>query len=316
MRCLVTGAAGFVGSPLVERLHAEKICDLVVTTRSAISAFPDDVRHFPIDITDRTDWAAALAGVDVIIHLAARVHIMNDRAADPLAEFRRTNTAATLNLAEQAARAGVKRFVFVSTIKVNGEENDRPFRHDDTPQPIDPYGISKLESEIGLREIAARTGMEIVIIRPPLVYGPGARGNFALLVGLVRKRIPLPFASLKNRRTLVAVQNLVDLIITCAAHPAAGGEIFLAGDGEDLSTPELIRGNCRGARRQADAGSLPLRIAAHGGEGCRERRPSINAFAGSLQVDISQARKVLGWTPVVTPRPRPETGSEVAVIRW
>ncbi|WP_183838823.1 UDP-glucose 4-epimerase family protein [Rhizobium etli] len=301
MRCLVTGAAGFVGSPLVKRLHAEKICDLVVTTRSARSAFPDDVRHFPIDITDRTDWAAALAGIDVIIHLAARVHIMNDRATDPLAEFRRTNTAATLNLAEQAARAGVKRFVFVSTIKVNGEENDRPFRHDDTPQPIDPYGISKLESEIGLREIAARTGMEIVIIRPPLVYGPGARGNFALLVGLVRKRIPLPFASLKNRRTLVAVQNLVNLIITCAAHPAAGGEIFLAGDGEDLSTPELIRGIAAGLGVTPMLVPFPsplLHMAAKavGKEAVYQR------LCGSLQVDISQARNVLGWTPVVTPR--------------
>ncbi|ACE91944.1 NAD-dependent epimerase/dehydratase family protein [Rhizobium phaseoli] len=301
MRCLVTGAAGFVGSPLVERLHAEKICDLVVTTRSQTSVFPDDVRHFPIEMTDSTDWTAALAGVDVILHLAARVHIMNDRAADPLAEFRRTNTAATLNLAEQAARAGVKRFVFVSTIKVNGEENNRPFRHDDAPMPIDPYGISKLESEIGLREIAARTGMEVVIIRPPLVYGPGARGNFALLVGLVRKRIPLPFASLKNRRTLVAVQNLVDLIITCAAHPAAGGEIFLAGDGEDLSTPELIRGIAAGLGVKPmlipfPSALLHMAAKAVGKEAVYQR------LCGSLQVDMSQARKVLGWTPVVTPR--------------
>ncbi|MFB2605879.1 NAD-dependent epimerase/dehydratase family protein, partial [Rhizobium phaseoli] len=229
------------------------------------------------------------------------VHIMNDRAADPLAEFRRTNTAATLNLAEQAARAGVKRFVFVSTIKVNGEENNRPFRHDDAPMPIDPYGISKLESEIGLREIAARTGMEVVIIRPPLVYGPGARGNFALLVGLVRKRIPLPFASLKNRRTLVAVQNLVDLIITCAAHPAAGGEIFLAGDGEDLSTPELIRGIAAGLGVKPmlipfPSALLHMAAKAVGKEAVYQR------LCGSLQVDMSQARKVLGWTPVVTPR--------------
>ncbi|MBX5022175.1 UDP-glucose 4-epimerase family protein [Rhizobium lentis] len=308
MRCLVTGAAGFAGSPLVKRLQAEKICDLVVTTRSQTSAFPPDIRHFPIEITESSDWAAALEGVDVIIHLAARVHIMNDHAADPLAEFRRVNTAATLNLAEQAARAGVKRFVFVSTIKVNGEENDRPFRHDDAPKPIDPYGISKLESEIGLREIAARTGLEVVIIRPPLVYGPGARGNFALLVNLVRKKLPLPFASLKNRRTLVAVQNLVDLIITCTAHPAAEGEIFLAGDGEDLSTPELIRGIAAGLGVKPMLVPLPpalLHMAAKavGKEAVYQR------LCCSLQVDISQARNVLGWSPIVTSR----EGLELAV---
>ncbi|EJZ19493.1 SDR family oxidoreductase [Rhizobium sp. Pop5] len=301
MRCLVTGAAGFVGSPLVKRLQVEKICDLVVTTRSQTSAFAPDVGHFPIEITEGTDWMAALDGVDVIVHLAARVHIMNDRAADPLAEFRRTNTAATLNLAEQAARAGVKRFVFVSTIKVNGEENNRPFRYDDTPKPIDPYGISKLECEIGLREIAARTGMEVVIIRPPLVYGPGARGNFALLVNLVRKKLPLPFASLRNRRTLVAVQNLVDLIITCMGHPAAGGETFLAGDGEDLSTPELVRGIAVGLGVKPALLSFPpalLHLAAKavGKEAVYQR------LCSSLQVDISHTRDVLGWSPVVTPR--------------
>ncbi|MBW9055411.1 UDP-glucose 4-epimerase family protein [Rhizobium mesosinicum] len=301
MRCLVTGAAGFVGAPLVERLRKERICDVTVTTRSATPAFPPDIRHFPIDITEKTDWAAALDGVDVIVHLAARVHIMNDRSANPLADFRRVNTASTLNLAEQAAGAGVKRFVFISTIKVNGEENDRPFRHDDQPKPLDPYGISKLESEIGLREISARTGMDVVIIRPPLVYGPGARGNFALLVGLVRKKLPLPFASLKNRRTLVAVQNLIDLIITSMQHPAAAGETFLAGDGEDLSTPGLIEGIAAGLGIKPKLLPFPpslMQVAARiiGKEAVYQR------LCGSLQVDISHARDVLGWEPIVTSR--------------
>ena len=301
MRCLVTGAAGFVGAPLIERLRKERICDVTVTTRSATPASPPDIRHFLIDITEKTDWTAAIAGVDVIVHLAARDHTMHDRSADPLADFRRANTASTLNLAEQAARAGVKRFVFISTIKVNGEETDRPFRHDDAPKPLDPYGISKLESEIGLREISARTGMDVVIIRPPLVYGSGARGNFALLVGLVRKKLPLPFASLKNSRTLVAVQNLVDLIITGMQHPAAAGETFLAGDGEDLSTPGLIEGIAAGLGVKPKLLPFPpslMHMAARiiGKEAVYQR------LCGSLQVDISHARDVLGWKPVVTPR--------------
>ncbi|MDR9811319.1 UDP-glucose 4-epimerase family protein [Rhizobium hidalgonense] len=301
MRCLITGAAGFVGGPLVDRLHRERLWELRVTTRSATARFPADMRNFPIDITSETDWTAALDGVDVVVHLAARVHIMNDRAADPLTEFRRINTAATLNLAEQAARAGVKRFVFISSIKVNGEENDRPFRHDDTPMPLDPYGVSKMESEIGLHEIAKRTGIEVVIIRPPLVYGPGARGNFALLVGLVRKRIPLPFASLKNRRTLVALPNLVDLIVAAMTHRGAAGQTFLAGDGEDLSTPGLIEGIAAGLGVKPmllpfPPALLQLGARATGKDAVYQR------LCGSLQVDISHARNVLDWSPVVTPR--------------
>lgn len=301
MRCLITGAAGFVGGPLVEKLHRERIWELAVTTRSAAASVPADVRHFPIEITSETDWTAALDGVDVIVHLAARVHIMNDRAADPLTEFRQINTAATLNLAEQAARAGVNRLVFISSIKVNGEENDRPFRHDDTPMPVDPYGISKLECEIGLHEISARTGIEIVVIRPPLVYGPGARGNFALLVGLVRKKIPLPFASLKNRRTLVALPNLVDLIVTGMTHPDAAGQTFLAGDGEDLSTPGLIEGIAAGLGVKPMLLPFPPALLQMGAR-VTGKNAVYQRLCGSLQVDISHARDVLGWSPVVTPR--------------
>ncbi|MBB2753451.1 UNVERIFIED_ORG: UDP-glucose 4-epimerase [Rhizobium aethiopicum] len=301
MRCLITGAAGFVGGPLVERLQGERLWELKVTTRSAAAGFPADMRHFPIEISSDTNWALALEGVDVVVHLAARVHIMNDRAADPLTEFRRINTAATLNLAEQAARAGVKRLVFISSIKVNGEENDRPFRHDDTPMPLDPYGVSKLESEIGLHEISARTGIEVVVIRPPLVYGPGARGNFALLVGLVRKKIPLPFASLKNHRTLVALPNLVDLIITAMTHPGAAGQTFLAGDGEDLSTPGLIEGIAAGLGVKPMLLPFPPALLQLGAR-LTGKDAVYQRLCGSLQVDISHARNVLGWSPIVTPR--------------
>ncbi|ARM89180.1 NAD-dependent epimerase/dehydratase family protein [Rhizobium sp. CIAT894] len=301
MRCLITGAAGFVGGPLVDRLQKERHWELQVTTRSAGASFPADIRHFPIEITSETDWTAALDGVDVVVHLAARVHIMNDRAADPLSEFRRINTAATLNLAEQAAHAGVKRLVFISSIKVNGEETDRAFRHDDTPMPLDPYGISKLESEIGLHEIAARTGIEVVVIRPPLVYGPGARGNFALLVGLVRKRIPLPFASLKNRRTLVALPNLVDLIVTGMTHQRAAGQTFLAGDGEDLSTPGLIEGIAAGLGVKPMLLPFPPALLQLGAR-VTGKDAVYQRLCGSLQVDISHARDVLGWSPIVTPR--------------
>lgn len=206
-----------------------------------------------------------------------------------------------MNLAAQAARAGVKRFVFISSIKVNGEENDRPFRHDDTPMPIDPYGISKLETEIGLHEIAARTGMEVVVIRPPLVYGPGARGNFALLVGLVRKKMPLPFASLKNRRTLVALPNLVDLIIAGMKHPNAAGQTFLAGDGEDLSTPGLIEGIAAGLGVKPMLLPFPPTLLQMGAR-VTGKSAVYQRLCGSLQVDISHARDVLGWSPLVTPR--------------
>jgi UDP-glucose 4-epimerase len=252
-------------------------------------------------ITPKTDWTEALKSVDVVVHLAARAHILKDDSADSLAVFRRENTASTLNLAEQAAKAGVKRLVFISSIGVNGMKNDRPFRHDDTPAPTEPYAISKHESEIALKAVAARTGMELAIIRPPLVYGPNAPGNFGRLVNLIRKRLPLPLGSVKNKRTLVALANLVDLIVLCMRHPAAAGEVFLAGDAESLSTPDLIRAIADGLGIKPALYPFPVTIL-RGTLALIGKQAPFDRLCGSLQVDISHARDVLGWAPVVTPR--------------
>jgi nucleoside-diphosphate-sugar epimerase len=300
MHCLITGASGFIGGALVERLRNETGVTLSAVTRSQDQGFPDSIKHLSMTITPETDWTEALKSVDVIVHLAARAHVLKDASANPLEVFRRENTASSRNLADQAAKAGVKRMVFISSIGVNGMKNDRPFRHDDPPAPTEPYAISKHESEIALKAIAEKTGMELVIIRPPLVYGPDAPGNFARLVNLVRRRLPLPLGSVRNKRTLVALSNLVDLIAVCMRHPAAAGEVFLAGDAESLSTPDLIRAIADGLGVKPALYPFPVSI-------LREtlaligRQAPFDRLCGSLQVDISHARDVLGWTPVVTP---------------
>jgi nucleoside-diphosphate-sugar epimerase len=225
---------------------------------------------------------------------------MREKSADPLAEFRRVNAAGTRRLAESAAQAGVRRFVYVSSIKVNGERTgNRPFTEADPPGPEDAYAQSKYEAEMALREIAARTGMEVVIVRPPLVYGPGVKGNFRTLLRVVRMGLPLPLASCDNRRSLVGLSNLADLLALCVTHPAAAGETFLAADGEDLSTPELLRRTGRALGRPARLFPVPpalLRAGARmfGRAGAGER------LCGSLQVDISRARRILGWNPPST----------------
>ena len=193
-------------------------------------------------IDGNTDWSAALADQQVVIHAAARAHIMKDEVSDPLAEYRRINVEGTLRLARQAAAAGVERFIFISSIGVNGNINTQPFTEEDTPNPAELYAQSKWEAEQGLWEVQRRSGMQLVIIRPPLVYGPNAPGNFGSLMRWVEKGVPLPLGSINNKRSLVAVDNLVDLIITCIDHPAAANQVFLAGDGQDLSTTELLRG--------------------------------------------------------------------------
>lgn len=250
------------------------------------------------DLQESTDWRVALADVRVVVHLAARVHVMQDNVPDPLAAFRRINVAGTLNLARQAAQAGVRRFVFVSSIKVNGEETlpGHSFTADDMPAPSDYYGISKLEAEQGLKEIASQTGMELVIIRPPLVYGPGVRANFHMLLRAVARGVPLPLGGLNNKRSLVALDNLVNLIETCITHPDAANQTFLVSDGEDLSTTELICRIANALGKPARLISIPLWMLKVGSM-LLNKRDSLQRLSGNLQVDISKARALLGWTP-------------------
>ena len=298
-RVLVTGANGFVGTALCERLVKQGIeVRAAVRTGSTASSCSPGVQTVEVgDIHDGTDWMVALTGVTHVVHLAARVHVMREVARDPLADFRAVNTAGSENLARQAAASGVQRFVYVSTIKVNGERtSNRVFRADDNPQPQDAYAQSKLEAERVLSQIGQRTGMETVIVRPPLVYGPGVKGNFLSMLRVLRQGWPLPLASCRNRRSLVGLTNLVSLLEKCVQHPAAAGQVFLVADGEDLSTPELLRKVAQALNKQARL--LPcspalLRLAASvaGRPGIYER------LCGSLQIDAGKTRELLGWTP-------------------
>jgi nucleoside-diphosphate-sugar epimerase len=295
-RVLVTGAGGFVGRAFCAEWLARG-GQIRGAVRRPAPALADQV---VIDVGPDSDWSPALAGCDAVVHLAARAHITRDTARDALAEFRRVNTAGTINLARQAARAGVRRFVFASSIGVNGAETiTRPFTADDAPAPQSPYAISKLEAEQGLREIAGRTGLETVILRPPLVYGPDAPGNFALLLRWVRRGMPLPLGAIRNRRSLIGIDNLVSLLILCVTHSEASGQTFLVSDGEDLSTTELLRRLGAAAGRRASLLPVPealLRGVANAlGAGDLAKR-----LCGSLQVDSSAVRSRLGWSPPVT----------------
>jgi len=300
MRILSTGSTGFVGKALISALHTKRHeISAPMRNQSESSA---SFNSFVIgDIDATTNWSAALHGADAVVHLAARVHVMSENARDPLREFRRVNTDGTLNLARQAATAGVRRFIFLSTIGVNGNSTSpgKFFTETSTSLPHDPYSVSKLEAEVGLRSIAASSGMEVVIIRPTLVHGSKAPGNFGKLTRLVSKSLPLPLASIDNRRSLVGIDNLVDFIITCLEHPAAANETFLVSDGEDLSTPDLIR-------RMARAMNLPARLlpvpksVLMTAAAMLGKRDMAQRLCGSLQVDISKARALLGWNPPVS----------------
>lgn len=297
-KVLLTGASGFVGSAVLERL-SKSDSELLIAGRARPVDVSAGIRFIEIpSLEEVADWSAHLSGVDAVVHCAARVHVMNEGAIDPLAAFRKVNVEGTLRLARQAAEAGVRRFVFLSSIKVNGEgtELGKPYTADDQPAPLDPYGVSKWEAEQALLALAAQTSMEVVIIRPVLVYGPGVKANFRSMMNWLNKGVPLPFGAIGNQRSLVALDNLVDLVVTCIDHPEAANQVFLVSDGEDLSTTQLLR------RMASALGKSPLLLPVpsrwlNGAARLVGKGAVAQRLCGSLQVDIEKTRQMLGWTP-------------------
>ena len=309
MRLLVTGASGFIGRKICQYLLQMNHQVRAVTSSHAsdsrlFASLPDayrlDVLRVSHDATSALDWKQACSGVDAVIHLGARAHVLNESVEDVLAVYRKANCEVTLALALAALESGVKRFIFVSSIGVNGAETfDAPFTPSDTAAPHSPYAVSKYEAEIGLSKLAEQRGLDVVIIRPPLVYGPGAPGHFGALMRAVQRGWPLPLGAVHNQRSLVALDNLVDFIITCITHPLAANQTFLVSDGQDLSTTELVRGMAQAAGLPARLLPLPV-WALRAGASLLGRGDSVQRLCGNLQVDISKARSLLGWVPPVS----------------
>jgi nucleoside-diphosphate-sugar epimerase len=293
-KILVTGANGFVGAALCSVLSTRNI-PFIGAVREKKSYLDFEVGN----LTGTTKWMDALAGCDVVIHLAARVHIMKDDSVDPLAAYREVNVDATLNLARQAVKNGVKRFIFVSSVKVNGEATkERPFTSHDLPAPVDPYGLSKYEAEQGLQKISRETGLEVVIVRPPLIYGPGVGANFLKLMQLIKLGIPLPFRNIRNSRSMIALDNLIDLLVLCGHHPNAANQIFMATDGDDLSISQLTLL----IAHSMDKRLLLLPVSPRLVEICGRilgKSAIVDRLYGSLQIDIYHTQKLLDWHPII-----------------
>jgi len=299
MNVLVTGASGFIGSALVKHLSSLPSISVIAASRKNLRVDAKVVRTVTApELSPDADWRIALRDVDAVVHTAARVHVLNDKTDDPLAAYRHANVGGTLALAKQSATMGVRRFVFISSIKVNGEATtEEPFRASDPPAPEDDYGLSKWEAEQALHELADSSGMEVVIIRPPLVYGPGVKANYETLLRALWRRWPLPLsAATGNRRSLVYLGNLIDLLATCVKHPAAAAQTFLVSDGEDLSTVDLLR-------RQGDVLGQPPKLinlapgAIEFGTKILGRKSMYDRLFGSLQVDMDETCKTLDWAP-------------------
>lgn len=295
-RVMITGSTGFVGSALSMELNAQGHYIVIQAARKAVGPLHSHRKHELMDI----GCIPSMQDIDIVVHTAARVHVMVEYAEDSLQAFRAANVAGTLHLANAAAASGVKRFVYVSSVKVNGEQTfDRPFSVFDQPAPQDSYGISKLEAEQGLREIGLSTGMEIVIVRPPLVYGPGVKANFQIMMKWVQRGIPLPFGTIGNARSLVSISNLIDLLILCIAHPKAAGQTFLVSDGEDLSTTELLTRIAQALGRKPILLPVPISMLKLAGA-ITGKNQVIQRLCGSLQVDIGHTRDCLDWSPRIS----------------
>lgn len=293
----VTGADGFIGSQLCKTLVSNGLA-VRALQRKTESSLAQGIEYFPIgDIDADTDWSEALDGVSSVVHLAGRVHRMDDRHTDATDVYYMVNVEGTRRLAEFASSAGVKRIVFLSTVKIHGERTeDRAFNEDDPPNPVGPYAMSKWEAERALREIGAENRLEVVVIRPPLVYGPGVRANFLRLMSLVDRRMPLPLGAVGNKRSLVGLGNLVAIIMLCLRHPKAAGETFFVSDGHDLSTPELVRRIAAALKRRCVLLPIPASILEIVGR-MLGRGETIRRLVESMRVDTGKAQRLLEWTP-------------------
>ncbi|MFG0401593.1 NAD-dependent epimerase/dehydratase family protein [Pseudomonas sp. zjy_11] len=301
MHVLVTGAKGFVGGAVLSRFQKETDVELTAAVRKLPSSIDGKASFVAVgNISSETDWSQALQGVDVVVHLAARAHVLNDMQADPLAEFRRVNVEGAVKLLRQAIDNHVKRFVFISSIGVNGNfTTGEPFSEHSIPAPHANYALSKLEAEEALKALAASSGIELVIVRPPLVYAAHAPGNFARLLKLIDLGIPLPFACVRNSRSMVALENLADFIACCARHPAAAGETFLVCDFEDVSLKELLELLARGMDKRLI--QLPVPPALIGwAAGLIGKQNLYTQLCRSLQIDSTKSRQLLAWTPPVS----------------
>jgi nucleoside-diphosphate-sugar epimerase len=300
VKILVTGASGFIGRALLERLRAEPRFELIAAVRRPILRPVVGVRYVLVtELGPNTVWTEAVHGVDVLVHTAARVHVMNPGSEDDRL-FRETNVEGTRQLALSAIRCGVKRFIYLSSIKVNGDATtDAPFTPHDAPRPGDPYGVSKYEAERVLLALAKESRLEVSIIRPPLVYGPGVRANFLQLLSLVRAGIPMPFGAVRNARSLVSVWNLCDLIKHLIDAPLGTSRVFMVSDGEDVSSADLIRRIAHAMHRPARLLPVPKSLLNLLGVLAR-RSAQVSRLVGSLQVDISETKSALGWEPALT----------------
>lgn len=296
LNILLTGGNGFIGKAVCKKLDNHSL-----TLISRKKPLNNNANFFKKTISSNTDFFDCLKDIDVIIHAAARVHQMNDRSKDPLSAFMEVNCHGTINLAKQAAIAGVKRFIFISSIKVNGEKTEPgiPFRFDDIPSTLDPYGVSKYKAEIGLQKIAQDTELDIVIIRPPLVYGPGVKANFQSLMSISQRNLPLPLGAVKNKRGFVAINNLVDLIITCIDHPNAPNNIFLVSDDSDISTAELIRMIANAFGKKAYLLNIDPRFLKFVAK-ILGKNSVIDRLCDDFQIDIQHTKDTLDWKPATS----------------